>query len=209
MMGAMGGEKRALTAMWTIALLFAILAAAGFAALDDILGDRLAAAGPQSFWHRGVALLDAATLRALGSWLLPSILLFAGIILLPLRATRGTGFPLVYVGAVHLLCAGIAEVAAPLSGRLRPSEMAGGSDLWLSAGDSFPSVDTAFYAGLFLPLIMLFPRAAPLWLAPPLFVAAAGVMLDRYHFSDVAAPLAFAALLSGGLAFVAEKGKER
>jgi membrane-associated phospholipid phosphatase len=193
--------------MWTIALLFAILAAAGLVALDAIVVQQLPPAAPGSFWGVGTALMDGAALRDSGSWLVPSVLVFAGLLLLPLPATRGTGFPLLYVGAVHLLSSSAAEFAAPAIGRLRPIETASGGDLWLASGNSFPSPGTAFYAGLFLPLILLFPRAAPLWLAPPLFVAASEVMLDRHYLSDVGASLALASALAIALAFVADKGR--
>jgi membrane-associated phospholipid phosphatase len=204
----MGGSKRAQTAMWTIALFFALLAAAGLAGLDRILAGALPQAGPASLWSQGVALLDLAALRHIGDWLLPFVLVLAGVLLLVLRATRATGFGLLYAGLVQLVAYGAADLSKPLFGRVRPTEAAGGADLWFAAGNSFPSGHSAFYAGLFLPLAILFPRLFPLWVVPPLFVAAARVMEADHYLSDVSASLAIAAALAASLSFLAEKGRE-
>jgi membrane-associated phospholipid phosphatase len=202
----MGGERRALKAMWTIALFFAIAAAAGLAGLDGIVAQRLPAAGTASVWAQGVALLDTAALRIVGDWLLPFILVFAGAILLVLRATRGTGFPLLYVGLVQILSYAAADLSKPLFGRARPSEAPAG-DLWFVAGNAFPSGHAAFYAGLFLPLMILAPRLWPAWLAPPLFVAVARIFEHDHYLSDVTASVALAAALSAALVFIADKGE--
>jgi membrane-associated phospholipid phosphatase len=203
----MGGERRAVTAMWTIALFFLLLAAAGFAGLDRLLLDRLpAAAGPESPWTQGAALLDMVALRDIGDWLLPFILVFAGAILLVLSATRATGFPLVYVGLVQIVAYSAAILSRPLFGRVRPSEAPGG-DLWFASGSAFPSGDTAFYAGLFLPLVLIAPRLWPLWLVPPLFVAAAGMASHNHYLSDASISIALAAALAALLVFIADKGR--
>jgi membrane-associated phospholipid phosphatase len=204
----MGGERRAIRALWTTAICFALLAAAGLAGLDRVVAEAVPAAGPASPWNRGVSLLDMLALRQVGDWLLPFALVLAALLLLVLRATRSIGFPLLYLGLVQLVSYAAADLSKPLLGRLRPSEAAAGGDIWFAGGNSFPSGHTAFYAGLFLPLVVLFWRLAPLWALPPLFVAAARVMAHDHYLSDVSASLALAAALAALLAPLAQKGRD-
>jgi len=204
----MGGDRRAVTALWTAALFFAVLAAAGLVALDPMVAGSLTPAAPDSFWGRGVTLLDTLALREIGDYLLGFALLLAGLLLIVLRSTRSIGFPLLYVGLVQLLAYAAADLSKPWFGRVRPSEALSGGDVWFAGANSFPSGHTAFYAGLFFPLILLFPRLSPLWAVPPLFVAAARVMEQDHYLSDVGASLALAAAFAALLAFVAEKGRE-
>jgi len=207
MMTLMGGDRRMLRAMWTAALFFALLAAAGLAGLDRIVDTSLPTAPAATLWNAGVALLDMAALRTIDDWLLPFVLLIAALILLVLRSTRAVGFPLLYVALVQILSYGAADLSKPWFGRVRPSEAAG-SDIWFIGGNSFPSGHTAFFAGLFLPLVILFPRLAPLWIVPPLFVAIARIMVEDHYLSDVSIAFALAAALSAALAFVAAKGRD-
>jgi membrane-associated phospholipid phosphatase len=202
------GQRRAVSAMWSIALLGAVLAAAGYMALDGLVLQSAPRADAASFWARGVALLDGAALRDTWDFLLPSALVLAGVLLLALRATRATGFGVLYVGLVQILSYAAAHLSTPWFGRVRPSEALAGGDVWFAAGNSFPSGHTAFYAGLFLPLVVLFPRLAPVWLVPPLFVATAGVLGQDHYLSDVSTSIALAAILSAALCFIAAKAAE-
>ena len=200
-------SQRALNAMWTAALFFALLAAGGFAGLDMVVA-QFTAAQPDggTIWARGTDLFDAITLMDTSTFLLGAILVLAAGLLLILRSTRSTGFLVLYIGVAQFFSAAFAHLAKPQFGRVRPFEAVGGGDVWFAGGNSFPSLHAAFYAGLFFPLIVLFPRLAPIWLAPPLFVAAARVMEHEQYLSDVSVSLALAALLAAGLAFFAEKG---
>ena len=203
----MGGERRAVTALWTMALFFAVLAAAGLAGLDQIVLGAAPAAGRESIWAGGVDLLDRIALRDVWDFLLGAALILAGLLLLALRATRPTGFLLLYVGLVHLLAYAAADLSKLWFGRLRPSEALSGGDLWFQGGNAFPSGHTAFFAGLFFPLILLFPRLAPLWLIPPLFVATARLLEQDHYLSDVSASLAIAAALSASFCFIAARSE--
>ncbi|HYG29070.1 MAG TPA: phosphatase PAP2 family protein [Allosphingosinicella sp.] len=203
----MGGDRRAVTALWTIALFFALATAAGLAGLDAVVFERLPAAAPDSYWARGVTLLDMVALREVWDFLLGLALVLAGAILLALAGTRSTGFAILYIGLVQLLSYAAADLSRPWFGRVRPFEAVGGSDLWFTAGNSFPSGHAAFYAGLFFPLILLFPRLSPLWGLPPLFVAAARMMEQGHYLSDVSASLTLAAALAALLAFIGERAR--
>jgi membrane-associated phospholipid phosphatase len=203
----MGGDRRAVTALWTIALFFALLTAAGLAGVDAIVAAAVQPPPAGSLWDQGMAWLDAATALQTWDYLAGSVLLIAGLLLLVLAATRPTGFALLYIGLVQLLCYGAAELSASWLGRVRPIEALSGGDVWFGGGNSFPSVHAAFYGGLFLPLILFFPRLTPVWAAAPLFAAAALVMQQQHHLSDVGASLALAAALAALLAFVGERAK--
>ncbi|HEX8654619.1 MAG TPA: phosphatase PAP2 family protein [Allosphingosinicella sp.] len=203
----MGGDRRAVTALWTIALFFALVTAAGLAGIDGIAAGGVEQPAAGSLWDQGVAWLDTATALETWDYLAGSVLLIAGLLLLVLAATRPTGFALLYIGLVQLLCYGAAELSASWFGRVRPVEALSGGDVWFGGGNSFPSVHAAFYAGLFLPLILLFPRLTPVWAAPPLFVAAALMMQQQHRLSDVGASFALAAALAALLAFIGERAR--
>ena len=202
------GQRRAVSAMWSIALLAVVLAAAGYIALDQMVLGAAPRADEASFWARGVSLLDTVALRGVWDFLLPAALVLAGGLLLVLRATRAIGFGVLYVGLVQSLAYAAADLSKPWFGRVRPSEALAGGDVWFAAGNSFPSGHTAFYAGLFFPLVVLFPRLAPLWLLPPLFVAVARVLEQDHYLSDVCTSLALAAILSAALCYIAAKASE-
>lgn len=197
-----GGQRLAAGALWTAALLFALLTAGGILGFDAEIARRTAMLPRDgSFWSEATALLDALALRGVSDFLLGATLIVAAILLVLLRATRETGVALLYVGAVQFVATAVATVAAPLLGRLRPHETAG--DLWFAAGGtSFPSLDVAFHAGLFLPLAALLPRLSPLFILPLLLVSAARVLEHDAYLSDVCASVAVAAALAALLNFL-------
>jgi membrane-associated phospholipid phosphatase len=79
-------------------------------------------------------------------------------------------------------------------------------DVWFVGANAFPSGHTAFYAGLFFPLLLLLPRAALLWIVPPFFIAMARVIAHDHYLSDVSASLALAAFLAIFLDVIRRKG---
>jgi membrane-associated phospholipid phosphatase len=203
-MGAGQAEARR---FWWAALAFAALAAAGLLWLDGPLA-RWTAAAPARFWGQGTDLLDLVTLHQLSDFLIGGVLIVLGAGLAALRSTRHAGWPILYVGAVQLGATLAADLAKPQFGRLRPLQaMAdpGGGDLWFVGANSFPSGHAAFYAGLFLPLILIVPRWAPLWALPVLFIAVARMLVHAHYLSDVAASLALACALTAALSFIARK----
>ena len=196
--------------MWFLAGLFALLAGLGILWLDPIVAAVTAGGVPASFWSRGTALLDGLMLKEVSNFLLgPLLLLFAMIALAAPGARTRFGWPSLYLALVQLLATVIADLSKPLLGRLRPFEAAAGdaTDSWFVGANSFPSGHAAFYAGLFFPLMILFPRWAAVFAIPPLFIAAARVVEHDHYPSDVAASLALAATLSAGLAFILERSR--
>ena len=152
--------------------------------------------------------LDLVVLKEVSNFLRGALLLLAGGLLLAVRATRRYGWATLYLGLVQFLTTTIADLAKPQLGRLRPSEaMAepGAADVWFVGANSFPSGHTAFYAGLFLPLMLLLPHWRWLWALPPLFIAAARLLAHDHYLSDVAASLALGAAMTAAWAPVAAR----
>jgi membrane-associated phospholipid phosphatase len=198
--------------MWAAALLFALVAAAGLLGFDAPVARWSAGEAGDSLWSRGTQLLDLVVLKEISNFLLGAVLILAAGGLLVALGTRSLGWPLLYVGLVQFLATTIADLSKPQFGRLRPFEALanpGAADSWFVGANAFPSGHAAFYAGLFLPLMMLFPRWTLLWALPPLFIAAARVVEHDHYLSDVAASLALAAVLAAVLSPLAARGSDR
>jgi membrane-associated phospholipid phosphatase len=204
----MGGPAKRL---WLAAAVAALLAVAGLLGLDSAVAKGTAGGSAGPVWDLGTRALDLLALKEVSNFLLGALLLAAAGLLLALRRTRGWGWPLLYLALVQSVATVAADLSKPPFGRLRPFEAAaqGGVDTWFVGANSFPSGHTAFYAGLFLPLTVLLPRWALLWVLPPLFIAAARVLEDDHYLSDVAASLALAAALAAALAPLARRGRPR
>ncbi|HEX8526415.1 phosphatase PAP2 family protein [Allosphingosinicella sp.] len=202
-----GGQRRAVNALWTAALLFVLLAVAGIAGLDAPVAQWTATLqrGEATIWAQGTAALDTVALKDISNFLLGAVLLIAAVLLLLPRNTRPLGRILLYVGTVQFLATTVADLLKPQFGRLRPFETV--ADIWLVGANSFPSGHAAFYSGLFLPLIILFPRWSLALAVPPLFVAAGRVLSHDHYLSDVSASLALAAALAAGLAFLVDEDR--
>jgi membrane-associated phospholipid phosphatase len=203
----MTGRNRALTAMWTIAVFFIVATAAGLVAVDSMVAAWTAARPHGGFWADILEVTDRIALLEGDGLLIPSVLVIASGLLFVLPSTRPLGYLLLYVGLVQLLAAGIAAIAAPRLGRVPPFEAVAGGDVWSAAGHSFPAATVAFVAGLFFPLLLLMPRLWPVWIVPPLAVAAAVVLEQVHYLSDAAASLALAAVLAAGFDWLAERGR--
>jgi membrane-associated phospholipid phosphatase len=203
-------RPRFLWAFWVAALFFALVAAAGILVFDGPIADWSARQDPE-IGNRGTAILDLLVLKEVSNFLLGPILMLAAGLLIVFRS-RSLGWPLLYVGAVQFSSTVIADLAKPQIGRLRPHEvLAGAGDLdnWFVGANSFPSGHAAFYAGLFFPLMLLFPRWSPLLVLPALFVAAARVVSHDHYLSDVAASLALAALMTIAFSFILSRSDAR
>ena len=202
----MARRDLSLRILWALALAAAALAAAGLLGLDGPVARWSAGRQPgEAFLSATTGLLDLVALKEISNFLLGALLLAIAAALLALRRTRLLGWRLLYIGAVQFVATVAADLAKPQFGRLRPFEaMADGplADTWFVGANAFPSGHAAFYAGLFFPLVLLFPRFAWLWLVPPLLVAAARVVEHDHYLSDVAASLSLAAFLALAFRFL-------
>lgn len=190
-------------------LVAAMTAIAGVLGLDTIVAERTAARSAiEPLLGMLVDAFDLIALKGISSFLLSFALILAAGVLLALR--RRGGWTLFYIGLVQFLSTTIADLSKPPLGRLRPHEAmpdAVGVDRWFAGGQSFPSGHTAFYFGLFVPLIILRPRLAALWLVVPSIVATQRVLAHDHYLSDVAASVAVATLL--GVVLAGTAGSER
>lgn len=204
--------RKAPGAAIAIAGLGLALVAAGLAGMDRWLTRTdLTSPGVDGVWGGAVALLDLASGKGISGFLLGAVLIAAAV------ARNGFGRRplwsgrLSYVGAVQLLCTAIADFAKPAFGRLRPFQAlaeAGGPDRWFMGPDfgSFPSGHAAFYAGLLLPLAMLFPRRAVPLLAIVLLVGAERIASHDHYVSDVGASFLIAGIVAWSLWRLLEPG---
>jgi membrane-associated phospholipid phosphatase len=173
----------------------------GIAALDPApLPAMEAASAHERLWSPVIDWMDLIAGKEISNFLLGGLLLLVGIGLKAMRRRAAAAGALLYVGGVQLAATVAADFAKPPFGRYRPfqAKAEGGADRWFMGPDfgSFPSGHTAFYAGLFFPLALLFPRWAAAFLAVPLLVAASRVASFDHYPSDVGASLALAAGLS-------------
>jgi membrane-associated phospholipid phosphatase len=135
----------------------------------------------------------------LGQFLLGGILFALGVVWWLADRRSYLGRALVFTGAVQVATIGAAWLIKDLFGRLRPYQLIERNDwshIWFMGGNSFPSGHNAFFWGLFLPLLYLFPRYRIPLLIVPVFIALARID-ENYHFlSDVLASVALAALVT-------------
>ena len=202
-------SQPAARAVATAGIVAALTAVAGILGLDAVAAGRTAARSAiEAPLGMLVEAFDLIALKGISSFLLSFALIAAAGVLLALK--RRGGWTLFYIGLVQFLSTTIADLAKPPFGRLRPHEAMPdgvGVDRWFAGGQSFPSGHTAFYFGLFVPLIILWPRFTALWLVVPSIVATQRIVAHDHYLSDVAASVAVATLLGVALAGVA--GSER
>ena len=56
---------------------------------------------------------------------------------------------------------------------------------WIAGGDSFPSGHTGRYFGIFLPLMVLFPKYRLVLVIVPLYILLARLITTMHYLSDV------------------------
>ena len=173
--------------------------------LDRPLAEWIRASGWENarLLFTGMAWLDAVSGINIHI-ILPGLVLtvIGGVLWIPMRMRR-YGAALLFTGATQVLSMLTCGMGKDLFHRVRPHELldSGNWDrIWFVSGGSFPSGHAAFYFGLFLPLVYLFPRWRWLLLAPPFFIAAARVNANMHFLSDVTASMALAALFTLAMA---------
>jgi membrane-associated phospholipid phosphatase len=200
-----------------LALGAAVLGVMGFFLLDRPLAEWVHGAGIE----RNVVIvwitenLDLITAhswtisRSLYGPLLGWVLVALGAIGLLVRRDSLLARALLFTGAGHVLTLFAVGSLKSTFGRMRPFQLLASGDwdhLWfIDGGSSFPSGHIAFYWGLFLPLIYLFPKyRVPLFIIPIFFVF--GRIDENAHFlSDVCGAIVVAALVTAALAALSER----
>lgn len=135
----------------------------------------------------------------LGQFLLGSLFIVAGFAWWLARRASLAARGIVFAGAVQLVTIESAWLIKDFFGRMRPFQLIEKNDwshVWFMGSNSFPSGHNAFFWGLFLPLMYVFPRYRIALLIVPVFIALARID-ENYHFlSDVLASIALAALVT-------------
>lgn len=185
------------------------LAAAGIAGLDGMVEWAIAGLTAAPAMNRSLGVLDLLAGKEISTFLLGFVLLTIACAMLARAATRWLGWPLLYLGLVQFLTTTIVDLGKTPLGRLRPYEALqnGLGDHWFVGGQSFPSGHTAFYAGLFAPLILLLPRWTAVWLIVPAIVAIQRVIAHDHYLSDVSFSLGLAAVLAAALGGVVRRNR--
>lgn len=102
-----------------------------------------------------------------------------------------------FIAGTHLVARIATTYLKDGTGRLRPTEWLkqGGGDTFWRGGASFPSGHVVLFAGILVPLVVLWPRARPA-LAVIAFVMLARVAVNAHFVSDVVAGLALVTLVT-------------
>lgn len=143
-----------------------------------------------------------------GAFLLGLILVALGVVGWLLRRHSMAGRALVFTGLVQMATIEVVDLIKLGFGRLRPFQILSLPDtspLWFAGGSSFPSGHVAFFWGLFLPLVYLFPKYRIALLILPVFIAVDRIDENVHFLSDVLAAIAIAALITLFAAIVFER----
>lgn len=197
-------SKRALA---LTALVCALLAAVSIFGFDRRIAEAVhaSAAASAAVFVEGTHALDAVSGRsllrshALSGVLLGGTLCALGVLGWLLNRGSYLARALLFTGGVQLATITAAFGLKHCFGRQRPFELFGHGDwqhMWFAGGSSFPSGHNAFFWGLFLPLMYLFPRWRIPLLLIPLFIALGRIDMSFHFLSDVLASVALAALVT-------------
>jgi membrane-associated phospholipid phosphatase len=197
-------SKRALA---LTALACALLASVSIVGFDRRIAEAVhaSAAASAAVFVEGTRALDAVSGRsllhshALSGVLLGGILFMLGGLIWTFRRGSYLARALIFTGGVQLATIASAWALKNVFGRQRPYELFAHGDwshAWFAGGNSFPSGHNAFFWGLFMPLMYLFPRWRIPLLIVPLFIALARIDTSFHFLSDVLASVALAALVT-------------
>lgn len=163
--------------------------------------------GPScAFLRRGTSLLEVLSGFPISKYLISYVLVSVAIVLLIPKLTRHAGWLVMFVASAHLTIRLVAGLLKVPFGRLRPFEVSANGTwdpfAFFKEGSAFPSGHVAHFWGLFLPIMLLFPRYRIPLLVVPVFIAIARIGVNEHWCSDVFASIALAALLTFLFAWV-------
>lgn len=190
-----------------VAAIFSILALLSILLIDRHLAEAVHASALASaaLFTEGTRALDLVAGRSLLSshtlsgLLLGSCLVALGILGWLWRRRAFAPRAAMFTGGVQLATIACAWVLKHIFGRMRPYEVIAHGDwshVWFAGGNSFPSGHNAYFWGLFVPLMYLFPRYRIPLLLIPVFIALARIDASMHFASDVFASIALAAFVT-------------
>jgi membrane-associated phospholipid phosphatase len=206
-------SKRALA---LTALVCAALALVSIYGLDRRIAEAVHASfiASAALFVDGTRALDAVSGRSLlqshtlSGVLLGGTVFTLGALIWIFRRGSTLARALIFTGGVQLATIAAAYGLKEFFGRQRPYQILGHGDwqhMWFVGGNSFPSGHNAFFWGLFLPLLYLFPRWRIPLLIVPLFIALARIDTSFHFLSDILASIALAAVVTLAAAVLLER----
>jgi len=141
----------------------------------------------------------ARSYSGIGQLLLGATLIAIGLVWLVAQRTNLTARALIFTGLVQICTIGAGSFLKGVFGRLRPFQLLEHNDwshIWFAGGNSFPSGHVAFFWGLFLPLLYLYPKYRAPLLVVPVFIAFARIDENVHFLSDVLGSIALAAIVT-------------
>jgi membrane-associated phospholipid phosphatase len=195
--------------MATLSAIAALLTPLVSLIVDDLVvnASALHSASFAPFWNDLIRGFEAITGMAVNNFLGPALLGAAALVCALYKPWQKQVRPLIFVAACWALTRlGVVLLKLPF-GRLRPHHVLAGHDMtalsaFFHGGGSFPSGHAAHAFGLCLPLSLVFPRWAILFLGLAALVAIARVAVNDHYVADVLASLAWAALVTWMLAWL-------
>lgn len=172
-------------ALLIAAAVFAAATALAIPTIDRPVARLIGEYEPSKLWDRGIAVLEWAIGYPLHPLTISFALVAAMLLAMAVPRWRALAHAAIFLSGTHVFTRFLTGQLKDLTGRLRPSEWLsrGGDATFFRDGIAFPSGHVALFAGLTVPLAILYPRARPL-LAIPVFAAAARIAVNAHFVSD-------------------------
>lgn len=135
----------------------------------------------------------------ISKYLIGFLILITGLLLWVIDRSLNRANIFLFTGGTLIMSRLVAGILKNVFDRSRPYVFVKDqsvSDFFYPGGSSFPSAHTAHFFGLFLPLMVLFPRYKWWLLVIPVFVAVQRVIANDHYISDVLAGILIAALFT-------------
>lgn len=184
-----------------VSLVGAIVTALCIVTIDQPLARWLATRDTwPALWNDTIAVLEYPLGIVPWKWTGICVLVAGSLATLAITRLRSYAAVFLIVTLTHLLARHASLWGKTFTGRLRPSQwltLEGdtGSTFWRDGGFSFPSGHVLLFASIVLPIVIVYPRARPLY-AIVVFVMIARVAVNAHFVSDVVGGLAVTAALT-------------
>lgn len=190
-------RRPAPASLLVVAAVFAALSAISIVAIDEPVARALAGYEKHHVWVRGIAALEWAIGWPIDPLFITFALTGAMLVVIAVPRTRPHAPVAIFLAGTHAITRIATGELKELTGRLRPFEWlaAGGDGSFWRGGVSFPSGHAALFAGLAIPIAIVWPRARGLLLLIP-FVAAARIGVSAHFVSDTLSAVALVALVA-------------
>lgn len=187
-----------------VAAIATVLMLVSFAVLDGPVARFVASFEPQPAWTRVIETLEWTVLLPVFRWLGPVVLAIGMVLAIAVQRWRSSAPAWIFLAGTHLFGQLVTNGIKVWTGRLRPTEWlargAGASFGWID-GFSFPSGHVGIFGSLFIPLVVLVPRAWPL-LGIVVYAMVARVAVNAHFLSDVFGAIALICSLTWALGWL-------